>query len=107
MFQRIREAIIPTSATSLARSFSRIGWLGLWIQILFGSLPALVLAYYLVFNRSENVTPSGIPFLEYLTIANLVILLFTIFWSYRYTRLGRQIADPALRPPLAAVAGTV
>jgi Protein of unknown function (DUF3611) len=28
----------------------------------------------------------------------LIVLVFTTIWSYRYTRLGKQIADPAQRP---------
>jgi len=31
------------------------------------------------------------------------VLVFTTVWSYRYTRLGRQIADQARRPSEFAV----
>ena len=34
------------------------------------------------------------PLVEYLTFADLLILAFTTVWSYRYTRLARQLADP-------------
>ena len=36
--------------------------------------------------------------IECLTIAGLIVMVFTTIWSYRYTRLGKQIADPARRP---------
>jgi hypothetical protein len=72
-----------------------------------GSLPILVMAYYLVFSGTVSPTRSGFPFVEYLTIANLVILVFTILWSYRYTRLGKQILDPQRRPAESHVIGTV
>ena len=42
-----------------------------------------------------------------LTIVNLFLLLFTIFWSYRYTRLAKKLMDPDKRPSESSVVGTV
>jgi len=99
MFDRLRNAILPSKASSVAKVYSRLGWAGLWIQIVLGSLPILAMAYYFFFSRTPREPRGGLAFVEYLTIANLVLLLFTIFWSYRYTRLARRIADPEKRPP--------
>src|SRR5262249_38806852 len=60
-------------------------------QVVFGSLPLLVLAYYLAFSRRQSDSSGGFGFLEYLTIINLLILIFTAYWSYHYTRIGRKI----------------
>ena len=49
------------------------------------------------------VTRGGIPLIEYLTFAGLLVLALTTVWSYRYTRLGRQLADPEQRPSLFVV----
>src|SRR5262249_248475 len=46
-------------------------------------------------------------FIEYLTIVNLLILAFTIFWSYRYTRLARRMLDPERRPSESYVLGCI
>jgi hypothetical protein len=35
---------------------------------------------------------------EYLAIIGLLILAFTTFWSFYYTRLAKRIADPDRRP---------
>jgi hypothetical protein len=75
--------------------------------VLFGSVPIIVMAYYLTFSGSGMVSRSGFPFVEYLTLANLLILLFTLFWSYRYTRLARQILDPEHRPSEESVQDTI
>jgi hypothetical protein len=107
MFQGLSEAIRPSKGRSLARALTGLGWVGFWLQIVFGSLPILVMVYYFVFSRSGRASPSAFPFIEYLTIANLFILLFTIFWSYRYTRLARQIAAPEGRPSESYVVGVV
>jgi hypothetical protein len=107
MFQRLLQWVRPSKGASLARAFLRLGWVGLWVQVVFGSLPVILLVYYFAFSRSETMSPSGLPFVEYLTIVNLLMLLFTIYWSYRYTRLGRQLLDPARRPTESAVVNTV
>src|SRR5262249_27694006 len=69
------------------------------IQLLIGAIPFLLMLYFFVFARSPHGPRSGLPFVEYLTIASMLVMVFTAFWSYRYTRLGRRIADPALCPP--------
>ena len=38
-----------------------------------------------------------------MTLASLVVLVFTTIWFFRYIRLGTRIADPDRRPPNAAV----
>jgi hypothetical protein len=109
MFQRIINAIRPSKGTSLARALSRLGWAGFWLQIVVGSGPILVMAYYMAFSSTGSPpnARSGFPFIEYLTFANLLLLLFTIYWSYGYTRVARRIMDPERRPTESYVVGVV
>jgi hypothetical protein len=109
MLRKLRDAIRPSKGSSLARAFSRLGWVGLWLQVVFGSLPVIMMAYYFMFSRSASpsASRSGFPFVEYLTVADLLILVFTTFWSYRYTRLGRRMMDPDRRPSESYVLGAV
>jgi hypothetical protein len=107
MFKKLRDAIRPSKAVSLARAFRRLGWAGFWLQVVLGPLPIIVMAYYFLFSQSGTATPSGFAFVGYATIADLLILLFTLCWSYRYTRLGRQMMDPEQRPPGSSVLGIV
>jgi hypothetical protein len=73
----------------------------------FGSIPVVVMAYYFAFSRSTSEPRSGFRFVEYLTIADLLILVFTTLWSYRYTRLGKRLMDPERRPSESYVLGSV
>jgi hypothetical protein len=107
MLARLREAIRPSKGSSLARAFARLGWTGFWLQIVFGSIPVLLMVYFLAFSRTATASRSGFPFVEYLTIASLLILGFTIFWSYRYTKLAKRIMDPERRPSESYIVGTV
>src|SRR5262249_866078 len=104
---QVQEAIVPAKRNGLARSFARLGWAGFWLQLVFGSLPVLVMVCYFAFSRTPAEPRSGLRFVEYLTIVNLLALLFTMFWSYRYTRLARRIADPEHCPSESYVTGTV
>jgi len=107
MFQRLLAAIRPSKGSSLAKALSRLGWAGFWLQLVVGSIPILVMLYYMAFSSSPSAPRSGFPFIEYLTIVDLLLLLFTIFWSYRYTRLAKRIMDPERRPTEAYVIGVV
>jgi hypothetical protein len=107
MFQRILNAIRLAKGSSLARSFSRVGWAGFWLQILLGSLPVLLTVYYFVFSRTGTGVRGGLPFVEYLTIIDLLILLFTVYWSFRYTRVGRKLLEPQHKPSEATVLNTI
>jgi Protein of unknown function (DUF3611) len=104
MLRTLQKILRPSTDDSLAKAFSRLGWIGFWIQIVIGSIPALLVVYALIFGRNSGAgTRGGFLLIEYLTIAGLMILAFTTIWSYRYTRLGAQIADPTRRPSEFAV----
>ncbi len=97
--------ILPRS--ELARSFSRLGWIGFWTQIVVGMIPILLMAYSFIFAQSVSGPRAGLPIVEYLTLAGLTILVFTTVWFYRYTRLAQLIRDPARRPTETELARTV
>jgi hypothetical protein len=107
MFKRLQDSIRPSKGSSLARSFSRLGWTSFWLQVVFGSLPLFVMVAYFVFSSTGPVSRAGLPFVEYLTILNLLLLGFTIIWSYRYTRLGKRLLDPERAPSESSVIGIV
>jgi hypothetical protein len=98
MSQRLQDAVAPSRARSLAGAFTRLGWAGFWLQVVFGSLPILGTAYYLAFSRPDQDSAGGFGFMEFLTIINILILVFTAYWSFRYTRIGRRLRDPERGP---------
>jgi hypothetical protein len=107
MLRRLKEAIRPSKGKSLAGAFHRLGWAGFWLQVVFGSLPIIGMAYALTLARSDPNPRGGLGLVEYLTIVDLLFLLFTTLWSYRYVRLGRRIRDPQQRPPESDLIGAV
>lgn len=107
MTETLVENLRPSESNSLAGVFARLGWMGFWVQVLVGSLSTLLILYMLLFSRWRLDLRAGLLFAEYLTIAALLVLAFTTFWSYRYTRLAKRLADPQSRPSQPAVIKTV
>ena len=108
MLQVLQKALRPSPNDSLARAFSRLGWLGFWMQIAIGAIPLALIAYAFTFGSIRPAgTRSGFPLIQYLTIAGLLVLAFTTVWFYRYTRLAARIADPERRPTESSVQRTV
>ncbi|MGB6352117.1 MAG: DUF3611 family protein [Pseudolabrys sp.] len=104
MFRTLQKALRPSRNDSLAQAFSRLGWVGFWMQIAIGAIPLALTTYAFAFGPAPAAgTRSGFPLIHYLTIAGLLVLVFTTVWFYRYTRLAARIADPGRRPSELAV----
>jgi hypothetical protein len=107
MLKELMENLQRPGTESLAKTFSRLGRIGFWMQIVVGSIPALLMAYAFIFTRSPSGPRAGLVIVEYLTLASLLILIFTIFWFHRHTRLAQRIADPQACPPASSVISSV
>jgi hypothetical protein len=107
MFGSLKEAFVPRQGASLANAFSRLGWVGFWMQITIGTIPVVLTIYALAFGRQSGAgTRGGLPLIDWLTIGSLLLLAFTTLWSYRYTRLAGRISDQTRRPSALAVQRT-
>ena len=87
----------------LAKSFRRLGWIGFWLQIAIGSIPAALLIYAFLFGKGGIGTRGNFVLIEYLSIGSLLLLAFTTIWFYRYTRVGRRIAQPDRGPSVSSI----
>jgi hypothetical protein len=107
MFKETIEKLRALPRFELANSFSRLGWIGFWTQIVIGSIPLLLMTYFFAFAQSPTGPRAGLAIVEFLTLGGLLMLLFTIFWFYRYTRIAERIRNPATRPSENELAKTV
>jgi hypothetical protein len=92
---------------NLAKGFHRLGWIGFWIQATLLSFDLVLLIYVHFFTGAENLLNKGIDLTNYLSYSGLSVLCFTTYWFFRYTRLAKQILNPALRPSQATVEKTL
>jgi hypothetical protein len=91
----------PKNPEQLGATFSKLGWTGFIIQLVLLTVP-LLLAIYMWFGFSPaSAARKGIDLSNYLSYGSLIVAIFTAFWLFRYTRLGRRIAagDPDLTGP--------
>ena len=97
----------PSNPAKLAKRFSRLGWTGFWIQLALIIIPVLLFIYLVFIASPDSAQSRGIDLSNYLSHGGLMVMVFTTFWFYRYTRLAGRIADPARRPTQAAVMRTL
>ena len=87
----------------LAKHFSRLGWIGFWIQLVLVSAPILLMFYVLFLGSPESAHRKGIDLRNYLSYGSLLVMVFTTYWFFHYTRLAGKIADPETCPTLSEV----
>lgn len=88
----------PSNPQRLAKQFSCLGWIGFWMQLAMVVIPIALLIYVLFFSGPGTAQRRGIELTNYMSYGGLLVMLFTILWFYRYTRLAKRIADPELSP---------
>ncbi|MGI0488232.1 DUF3611 family protein [Pantanalinema rosaneae CENA516] len=86
----------PLTIRQVADTFRWVGWSALTAQALLGAMPIFILVFALFFHRNPPQTYFNLSVT--LAYACLVILLFSLYWCYRYTRLAIQLVDPQRRP---------
>lgn len=94
---------LPVEPERLSKQFSRLGWLGFWLQFALLAVPLLLLAYVLLMSDPGSAQRIGIDLSNYLSYGSLLVMVFTTFWFFRYTRIGKEIANPTWRPDRASV----
>ncbi len=97
----------PKDPEKIAKHFLRLGWIGFWVQLILLSLPIFLLFYVLFIKSTESIASKGIDLSAYLSNGSLLVMLFTTFWFYRYTKLAPKILAPELRPSHNSVAKTI
>jgi hypothetical protein len=107
MLNNLSAKLLSARPQRIAKVFKRLGWTGFWLQLVLAMLPILLMIYVLFFCDAASIQRAGMGLSQYLGLVGLLILFFTIFWCYRYTRLAKRMADPEQRPPLSTVNRTL
>jgi hypothetical protein len=107
MLKNIVDSLHLSNIDGLAKAFQGSGRIGFWSQVVLGSFPIILMIFIFSFSGSLSGPRAGLPIVGYLTIANLLVLIFTTIWFYRYIGLGKKIGNAATRPSESAVVGTV
>ncbi|AFZ45019.1 hypothetical protein PCC7418_2889 [Halothece sp. PCC 7418] len=92
----------PPHRRRIAAAFRRWGWIGFWSQLILGFIPVILVTFQLFFS-SKSQLRGGLDSGNILSFLDLLTLFFTIYWCFRYTRLGIQLEDSKQYPSSAKV----
>lgn len=90
----------------IAGLFQRIGWVSFWIQVVLGVISIVTLVFANSFRSVPTASvASGINFGLFCAFLGLLLLALSIYFSFRYTRISRQLrfSQPEARPKKSEV----
>ena len=102
MFNFLDSEASSSTPQQIARSFRWLGWIGLALQSLLGFIPILVVITNVLSKPGQQQT-GGFSGGLWLASACLIILLFGIYWCFRYTQIANRLENPDRRPAKAQV----
>jgi hypothetical protein len=86
----------------MAVTFRRLGWIGFGCQVVLGLIPVIVGTFQWFFSLKN--LPMGVPNSRNIwSFVDILTLLFTIYWCFRYTRLANKLEDSSPSPAKASV----
>jgi hypothetical protein len=94
---------IPPAAQRIAFGLRRGGWVCFWVQLVLAVISGIILLFASLIAGQESSagasgtsagTGGGLVF----AWAGLLVLGFSTFRSFRYTRLAQQLKSPTVRP---------
>ncbi len=89
---------IPAAAQVVASGLRRGGWACFWIQLVLAIISGIILLFASLIASQEPGTSSGTGGGLIFAWAGLLVLGFSTYLAFRYTRLARKLKSPTLRP---------
>ena len=98
-------SLTPPTNLQIAANLRRLGWIGFWCQLILGSIPVVLLTFQWIFSKEQ--TMAGIDISNIFSFIDIMTLLFTIFWSFGYTRLGKKLEKGEKSPKKGKILRTI
>ncbi|MEH1836859.1 MAG: DUF3611 family protein [Nostoc sp.] len=79
------------------------GWIAFWIQLAIGVVCVLALLFALTGRGFVQQQNTGLGIGMFWAVCGIIVLLFSLYWDFRYTRIGKALENlnPALHPSKA------
>jgi hypothetical protein len=92
-------ATTPANAPErrLGQRFSRVGWLGFWLQIVLGAVPVALGTWFYMLSPNVTIPGGSLPLVSLLAACVVLILLVTTVLFFYYTRVGRRLQSGTSR----------
>ncbi|QLE59313.1 DUF3611 family protein [Nostoc sp. TCL26-01] len=94
---------LAPSLYGIANTIRLTGWITLWVQLALAVVALLTLLFALTGKSFSNQPSSTLGIGIFWAMCGIVALLFSVYWDFRYTHIGKQLANPnpALHPSKA------
>jgi Protein of unknown function (DUF3611) len=92
-------SLVPETR-GIGNTIRLIGWITLWTQLAIGVVSVLSLLFALTGRRFVQQPNTGLTIGVLWAVCGIVLLLFSLYWDFRYTRIGKALENPnpALHP---------
>jgi hypothetical protein len=89
-----------SSLRAIAQTFRLTGWISFWTQVVLGVVSAGILISTILIPKAGNSSNPGTGFGIVLAVSGLITLGVSIYLTFRYTRIARQLesSNPNNRP---------
>ncbi len=78
----------------IAKTIHLTGWLSFWVQLGLAVVSGLVLLFAITGRDFAQQQNAGLGIGIFWGICGILLLLFSVFWNFRYTRFGKRLANP-------------
>jgi 3-oxoacyl-(acyl-carrier-protein) synthase len=78
----------------IAKTISFTGWITVWVQLALVIVSGLALLFAATgrdFTQQQN---TGLGVGIFWGVCGILVLLFSVYWNFRYTRLSKRLANP-------------
>ncbi|MBC1212607.1 DUF3611 family protein [Trichormus variabilis ARAD] len=101
-------SVAPT-LYGIANTIRLTGWIILWVQLGLAVVTGLVLLFASTGRGFTDQPNAGLGIGIFWAVCGLIALLFSVYWDFRYTRIGKHLANPnpALHPSKADTSAAI
>ncbi|MDB9445553.1 DUF3611 family protein [Anabaena sp. CS-542/02] len=78
----------------IATQIRLTGWITLWVQLALALVCTLLLLFASPGREFAQQPNPGLGIGVFWVVTSILLLLFSIFWDFRYTRIGRRLDNP-------------
>ncbi|MDH6103045.1 DUF3611 family protein [Chrysosporum ovalisporum ANA283AFssAo] len=83
-----------TSKHKIANQIRLTGWMMLWVQLALALVSGLLLLFASTGRDFVGQSNPGLGIGVFWAVTGILLLLFSVFWDFRYTRIGRRLDNP-------------
>ncbi len=88
------KTLVSPTKQKISSIFRWLGWIAFWLELGLAVSAGLTLLFSISGRNFADETNRGIGIGIFWAIAGLLALCFSVFLSFRYTRIGKRLASP-------------